>query len=93
MGLHNGSLAIHVDYQAWEVIALTMNKTISSIREHPYQRGFFTNNTNRLAHLEGRTQSTLPKRIINLYVMEGENTDGNRTYLEMSYSNKFLVVR
>ena len=51
-----------------------------------------TNNADSPTHLKGCSQPTFPKSVVNLYITERKNSDGNRTDLEMSDSDKPAIM-
>ena len=85
MGLHDSRLTIHVDYQARQVVALTMHQAVGVVIR-------VIGNTNGLTHLQGRRETRMPEFIVNLHVRERQHTDCNRALLVVTDSDEIARI-
>ena len=81
MSLHYGSIAIAVDNESWQVVALAMYQSERVII-------VTSDESDSLAHLPSRLQSRLPELGIDFHVTKREHTHGYAAYLEHADSNK-----
>ena len=81
MCLHNCRLPVNVNYQSWQVVALTMYQTVGIVLH-------VVSNTNGLAHLECRAQAGTPKFVVDSNIRERKYSDGDGTFLIVSDSDK-----
>ena len=82
--LHNGSIAVAVDYQAWEIVALAMHKTVGVVIR-------VVGNAYVLAHLECYGESFVPKSAIDSLISESEYSNRYGTYLEVTSAYKLAT--
>ena len=81
VGLHHGCIAIAVDDESRQVVALAMHQSERVVVGTAYE-------SDGLAHLPCRSQARGPELSVNLNVAEREHTHGDATYLEHSDSNE-----
>ncbi len=83
MSLHDSRLAVAIDDESRQVVALTMNQTEGRV-------GIMADG---YAHLQGRTKTLFPESIVDSYIRKREHTDGNGACLSMTNSDEIAVFR
>ena len=85
VSLHHGRLTVHVDNQAWQVVALTMHQSVSIVVG-------VVSDANGLTHLQGRRQTGIPEFIVNLHIRECQDAHGNRAFLVVANGDKIARI-
>ena len=85
MRLHHSRVAIAIDNESRQIVALTMHPTIGSALRIVQQ-------SYRLPHVQSRTQMRLPKSTVDGDVVERQHTHGYRTYLVHTNSYEFVIA-
>ena len=81
MSLHHGRLAIDIDDQSGQMVALAMHQPVSVVAG-------IVGNADGLPHGECRLETGMPEGIIDGDITEREYTHRDRPHLEMSDGNK-----
>ena len=85
MGLHDGRLAIDIDDESRQQVALAMHKTVGVVIR-------IVGNADGLAHFQRRTEARGPEAGIDGYIAKRQHTDGNRTGLIVSDSDEITLT-
>ena len=84
MCLHDRRLAIAVDDQPRQEVALAVHQTVGVVARHVSQ-------TYGNAHLQSRPQPTLPEGFAHLLVVERKHTHGNGAHLIVTNGNEIAA--
>ena len=84
VGLHDGSMAIDIDDESWQQVALTMNEAVGVVVG-------IVGNTDGSAHLIGRLQARSPEFIVDLTVGKREHTHSDGARLIMTYGDEIAT--
>ena len=82
--LHHSSVAIDVNHQSRQVVALTMHETIGVV--------VLTRHTDAVSHILGDGEFLLVKVLVNLLIVEGQHPDHDAANLEMSSGDVFIFA-
>ena len=96
VGLHDGCLAIAVDDQSGEVVALAVYEAVG--RVDALAEMFATEGSllraidaDGLAHLPGRGEAALPEVVVDGHIVEREDADGNGSHLDVAHAEETAV--
>ena len=81
MGLHDGCLAIDIDNQSRQVVALAVHQAVGVVLR-------VVGNADGTTHLKGRTKARLEEDIVNGHIVEGQYPDGDGALLIVAYGDE-----
>ena len=82
--MHDGCGAVDVDDKAWKVVAFAVHETVGVV--------VVVDDAYAASHVEGYGKSVFVEGLVDGFVGEGEDSDHDASYLEMSCGYVFVFV-
>ena len=84
MCLHHSRFAVAVDNESRQVVALTVNKTVSVVSR-------VVGNARQSSHFKRRRKPFAPKPLVNVNVFKRQHPDSDAPNLEMPYGDELII--
>ena len=85
MGLHDGGLAIDIDDESGQQVALAMHETVGVVLR-------IIGHADGNAHPKGRLQAGIPELVVDGHIVERQDAHGDGTGLIVAYGQKGTVA-